>query len=395
MLPLKRYHLPKISSTKITKTFVFCIILCISTVIDARKSSGSSNKRTNNGAVSVGRVTKPQQFASPSIASLSYGPGQIAQARPQPSAPKFADPAHAQLSYGANQAPSSKQTIQPAASAPNTRPVGWNVNGNEAMTKPSLNSATYPAQNTPLYPANPPLYPSVNNGPPPAHSQYPQSQVPPGFQPQGSFPNGQPSIVNNYYGSHGNQGSSGGSGLQTAILAGVGGLALYGALKPSESKTIIINNTAIIVPQNATVPEGAVVLPVNATLPPGVETLQPLQVATDQPVLLAAYPNSNETVVASTIHGLDNSTDVESTSSNPGSVLLAGYNSSAAVTERLEVPSTNNVLLMSTPYYQESTPKPVALPTFENEAPKVAKSNASLLKFKLLAILLPILKFAL
>lgn len=78
-------------------------------------------------------------------------------------------------------------------------------------------------------------------------------------------------INNHYYGqpqtgiSGGGGGGGGGSSLaQNAILAGVGGLALYGALKPSQEKTIIIHDS----PTNAAPAAPAAVAPAAAPVAP-------------------------------------------------------------------------------------------------------------------------------
>lgn len=67
---------------------------------------------------------------------------------------------------------------------------------------------------------------------------YPQQQQPGGFGGGYGGYGGQPQI-NNYYG----QKSGGGMGLTNALLLGVGGLSLYNAFKPGETKTIYINNS--------------------------------------------------------------------------------------------------------------------------------------------------------
>lgn len=80
--------------------------------------------------------------------------------------------------------------------------------------------------------------------------QYPAQQYPvgggqqyPGGYPVGGqqYPTGGQPAVNNYYQQGQPQRSGGIGGLGTAAIAGIGGLALYGALKPSEQKTIIIH----------------------------------------------------------------------------------------------------------------------------------------------------------
>lgn len=124
----------------------------------------------------------------------------------------------------------------------------------------------------------------------PAGGQYPVGgQYPAGGQYPvgGQYPmgGGQP-VVNNYY----PQKSSGGSGLQTALIAGVGGLALYGALKPSEQKTIIIhegNNATVQAPVQAGVP---------AMVPTNTNGTVPIMMTNDTnstPTPLATYPSAD------------------------------------------------------------------------------------------------------
>lgn len=109
------------------------------------------------------------------------------------------------------------------------------------------NSPAYPS--TGAQPAGYPQQPGAYN---PVHPQQP-SYIPVngGQQPA--------PVVNNYYGGPGQlqpqQSSGGGSGLQTALLAGVGGLSLYNALKPNEQKTVIIHENA---PAPAAAPAPAV-----------------------------------------------------------------------------------------------------------------------------------------
>lgn len=93
---------------------------------------------------------------------------------------------------------------------------------------------------------------------------------------------GQQPVYNNFYQQ---QPKSGGTGsvLQTAAIAGIGGLALYGALKPSQEKTIIIhegganqaapapNAPPLTVPAS---PPGAAV-PAESIAPPAAPVVQP------------------------------------------------------------------------------------------------------------------------
>lgn len=95
----------------------------------------------------------------------------------------------------------------------------------------------YPAQQYPAqqYPAGGQQYPAQQY---PNGGGYPVGGAYPGAQ---QYPSGGQPVVNNYY--QGQPQRSGGiGGLGTAAIAGIGGLALYGALKPSgEQKTIIIH----------------------------------------------------------------------------------------------------------------------------------------------------------
>lgn len=314
------------------KLYLVCAVLLVITDFSlAGRKTSSSSRRGGSSSSSSSRISKPQQphqYANPSIAQLSYGGNQPAQAISRP-----------QL----NSAPQPSAPV--ANSNANTRPIGWNVDSPAVVAnKPPVHAnPPYPVNNQPglgqpMHPAAPPPYsPVAGQGPPPPYSQYPNPNVPnrfgeaPPAYSQGGFPqqpnypqqpglgpvsyphpqagypqqpnypqggqypqqngfggapggypgspgggypgapgsfNQQPQVVNNY-----EQKGSGGSGLQTALLAGVGGLALYGALKPSDTKTIIINNTVVQTPENAT-------LGANATMVEMITT----------PVPLASYP---------------------------------------------------------------------------------------------------------
>lgn len=115
------------------KVVTICVLLCASNflpALEAKKTSKSRGK-SSSSSVSTGRVAKPSQSSIPSSYS---NPGS--------------------LSYGS----SYQQKPKPAPSAPvdNSRPIGWNVNQNQAA-KPA-----YPVQAAakPAYPvqgaANPP-----------------------------------------------------------------------------------------------------------------------------------------------------------------------------------------------------------------------------------------------
>lgn len=297
------------------KAALICVILCLLSQVDARKGAGAKRGGSSSSKFSSGsRVSKPQQtqqqsYANPNIAQLSYSPSQ--QAAPvRPSAP--------------------------VDSSAGSRPIGWNTHESPAVAanKPPVNSAPYPVNNNQFPQAPPPSYSQFPNqhgnvnGPPPPYSAQPQpglqsrfNEPPPAYSPQNPNPGypiqqqqglgqpgygqapagypvqqgfgqqpgypiqqGQPGfgspqapVINNYYQGQpgGGGGSSGLSGLQTGLLAGTAGLSLYSALKPSDTKTIIINNTVV---QE---------VPVNTT-----EAAQNVSDAT--PVPLAAYPSSVE-----------------------------------------------------------------------------------------------------
>lgn len=304
-----------------TKVALICLVLCLSTLTDARKAAGS--KRGGSSKYGSGsRVSKPAQT--------------------QQQAPSYANPNIAQLSYSPGQQSAPMRPSAPVDSSAN-KPVGWNV-GHEtpavAANKPPVNSAPYPTNNQ--FPQAPPpsysQYPNQHgnvNGPPPPYSAQPQpglqsrfNEAPPAYSPHqpnpgypvqqpglgqpgygqqgfgqpgvggypgqggaGAYPVQQqgfgqpglvpgagqpPTIVNNYHGAPQGGNTGGGlSGLQTGLLAGTAGLALYGALKPSGEKTVIINNTVI-----QEVPANVTEMAHNAT---AVETT---------PVPLAAYPST-------------------------------------------------------------------------------------------------------
>lgn len=283
----------KFSKNKVS-CIVFCTLICFSFIFDvseAKKIGGGRRGGSSSKSVSSGRVQKPQ----PSIntgnakydkshadqASLSYS-GYNQRANP----PKASAPV----------APAAP--IQPAAQP--AKPIGWNVDNNaQKQSVSNVNSAPYPNQgqhaappaysqhpqpnqqssfnqappayspHNPGYPAQgaPPAYSPHNpgypaQGAPPAYSQqnpgYPQQSYPQGVPQQGygggaGYPNqgyaqggqypGQQPVVNNYHLQQPGR-SGGGSGLTNALLLGVGGVALYGALKPGgETQTIIYNNT--------------------------------------------------------------------------------------------------------------------------------------------------------
>lgn len=139
------------------------------------------------------------------------------------------------------------------------------------------------------------------------------------MQQQPSYvPGGQQPVINNFYQEQPKSGGGIGSGLQTAAIAGIGGLALYGALKPSEEKTIIIHDGG-----QTAAPAAVPAAPPNAApLPaaPAVQTAAPAPIApavqpaipAEQPAPAPAQPNPPAVFVTPVP-----STDVVSSSSVP------------------------------------------------------------------------------
>lgn len=129
---------------------------------------------------------------------------------------------------------------------------GQNIAGHNAQSYPGV----YQQQQHPQVPYNPN-----------AAGSYPMQQQP------GYVPSGQQPVVNNYYQEHPKSGGTG-SALQTAAIAGIGGLALYGALKPSEEKTIIIHEGGSTAAVPASPPNAAQV-PIPAAAPATVPAVAP------------------------------------------------------------------------------------------------------------------------
>lgn len=316
------------------KVLLICGLLALSGFqIDAKKTASKSK----SGSSSNSRPRPSPSTAGSShadAARLSYSgynaPPKIA---PKASAPVQSAPPPAPAPVNnANQRPVGWNVDNNAGAAkPNSAPYPTNNQGPPAYN-PNANQQSgfqNTHQNPPPYSAGaPPAYPGLQNNPvqsggqPPVYQQggyqpnhqqgfnqqpaYGGQQQPayggqqqPNYAPQpayggqpnyaqqpayGGQPNyapqpgyggyGQQPIVNNYH----TQGSSGGSGLQTALIAGVGGLALYGALKPSGGETTIVkyiyaNGTEAAGPSNDTIAVtlpptvAAEVTPVNGTTP--------------------------------------------------------------------------------------------------------------------------------
>lgn len=139
---MKRKASLRIDKNKL-KVVTFCVLLCVSNflpALEAKKTSKSRGK-SSSSSVSTGRVAKPSQTVPQSYSnpgSLSYGSSYQQKPKPVPSAP--------------------------VDTSANSRPIGWNVNQNQAG-KPAVAAPPYPVQNAakPPYPvqsaAKPPPYP--------------------------------------------------------------------------------------------------------------------------------------------------------------------------------------------------------------------------------------------
>ena len=322
------------------KVVLICGLLVLSGFqIDAKKtaSKSKSGSSSSNSRPRPSPSTAGSSHAD--AARLSYSgynaPPKIA---PKASAPVQSAPPPAPAN-NANQRPVGWNVDNNAGAAkPNSAPYPTNNQGPPAYN-PNANQQSgfqNTHQNPPPYSAGaPPAYPGMHNNPvqsggqPPSYQQggyqpnhqqgvnqqpayggqqpayggqqpayggqqpnYAQQPAyggqQPNYAPQPAFggqqpgygqqPNyggyGQQPIVNNYN----TRGSSGGSGLQTALIAGVGGLALYGALKPSGGETTIVkyiyqNGTEAAGPSNettaVTLPPtiAAEVMPINGSMP--------------------------------------------------------------------------------------------------------------------------------
>uniref|UniRef100_A0A2M3ZZ62 Putative translation initiation factor if-2 n=1 Tax=Anopheles triannulatus TaxID=58253 RepID=A0A2M3ZZ62_9DIPT len=255
----------------------FSVLLCLPNVTEGRK-------------VALSRVTKPtghRGYANPDVAKLSYSPSHSAApaaAKPAPpvySAPP-APPAHAQPQPPYSAGPSYGWNVPGAghppaggsyggaavAGAAGTGIVAGNVyrsHGHNATAGGGAAVGGHLAHSPPGYPVQPvqgfPGAPVQHPGggfPAPGYQPqpggyYPQQQQQPsgfphqpGYAPQGAGAHYDPGHYQGHPGQtahHYEQPSSGGSGIGTilgagaaGLAAGVGGAALYDALKPKEAK---------------------------------------------------------------------------------------------------------------------------------------------------------------
>ncbi|XP_053677699.1 translation initiation factor IF-2-like, partial [Anopheles nili] len=255
----------------------FCLLLSLPSAIEGRK-------------VAVSRVTKPtahRGYANADIAKLSYSPSHSAPApAPRPIAPSYSAPppqppqyhGGGQPSYGWNvpgghPAPGAASGgVYPgaaAAGAAGTGLVAGNVyrshghnataggfGGGLAHSPPGAYPAYpgHPAQGFPGAPVQHPGggFPAQGYQPQPGGGyvqQQPGAGFPhqPSYAPGGHYDQGQQGHYQGHPGQtavhHYEQPASGGSGIGTilgagaaGLAAGVGGAALYDALKPKESK---------------------------------------------------------------------------------------------------------------------------------------------------------------
>ncbi|XP_052870156.1 uncharacterized protein LOC128275630 [Anopheles cruzii] len=306
----------------------FCVLLCLPNVADGRK-------------VTLSRVTKPtahRGYANADIAKLSYSPSNAAPPMvAKPAAPVYSAPPAAphQPSYGWN-VPGAHPGAPPAgagggvypgaavAGAAGTGIVAGNVYRSHGHNStggfgslahsPPVASASYPGQppvqGFPGAPVQHPGggFPAPGYQPQPAGGYYPQAQpgfphqpsyVPAGHYDQGHY-QGHPGQTVHHY----EQPASGGSGIGTilgagaaGLAAGVGGAALFDALKPKESKDEGTTTTATTA---ATTVAGASTLaaasetpaPVSPANPNGEAPLAPLPVNPNGDAPLAPMPTS-------------------------------------------------------------------------------------------------------
>ncbi|XP_058057571.1 uncharacterized protein D806_0078-like [Anopheles bellator] len=307
----------------------FCVLLCLPNVADGRK-------------VTLSRVTKPTAhrggYANADIAKLSYSPSHAAPppVAAKPAAPVYsAPPAQhgAAPSYGWNVpgahpgAPAAGGGVYPGAAVAGAagsgivagnvyRSHGHNSTGGfgSLAHSPPVAAGSYPGQapvqGFPGAPVQHPGggFPAPGYQPQPAGGYYPQSQqgfphqpsyAPAGHYDQGHY-QGHPGQTVHHY----EQPASGGSGIGTilgagaaGLAAGVGGAALYDALKPKESKDEGTTTTATTA---ATTVAGASTLaaasetpaPVSPANPNGEAPLAPLPVNPNGDAPLAPMPTS-------------------------------------------------------------------------------------------------------
>ncbi|XP_035774912.1 translation initiation factor IF-2-like [Anopheles albimanus] len=253
----------------------FSVLLCLPNVTEGRK-------------VALSRVTKPtghRGYANPDVAKLSYSPSHSAQ----PAAAKPAPPVYSAPPAAHPPPPAHSQPQPPYSAGPS---YGWNVPGGHPPAGGSYGGAAvagaagtgivagnvyrshghnatggagggmlahsppgYPVQPVQGFPGAPVQHPGGGFPAPGYQPQpggyYPQQQPSgfphqPGYAPQGAGAHYDPGHYQGHPGQtahHYEQPSSGGSGIGTilgagaaGLAAGVGGAALYDALKPKEAK---------------------------------------------------------------------------------------------------------------------------------------------------------------
>ncbi|KFB39070.1 hypothetical protein ZHAS_00006393 [Anopheles sinensis] len=299
----------------------FCVLLCLPNVAEGRK-------------VALSRVTKPTShrgYANADIAKLSYSPSHSAAAPAKPAPPVYSS-APAGHPHPAPPAPQYTGGGQPSYGwAPHAAPAGGNYGGAAVagaagtgivagnVYRSHGHNATgggfggglahsppgaypsYPAQPAQGFPGAPVQHPG-GGFPAPGYQPQPGGYVPqqqPGYPHQPSYVP-QPAPGGHYQGQpgqtvvhHYEQPSSGGSGIGTVLgagaaglAAGIGGAALYDALKPKESK----EEPAATTPATTTTVAGAA--PAAAEPPAPAPPANPNGEAPLAP-LPAAVPNPN------------------------------------------------------------------------------------------------------
>lgn len=265
-------------------SILVCLLISTSLFLDvvnaAKKSSSNRNRGGSSG--SSGSRTTPSSYRAPQTNSharapnventkLTYGSQNSAPAAPQSSNVGWKSDVQSPPAYS----PPAVNHGPPPAYSTNNNPSRTNVNeappsyqnsglgsGHLAPQYPQPGHQSPPAYNSqPVYNPQPaynnqpaynqqpthnqqPVYnpqPAYNNqpsyNPQPGYNNQPSYNPQPGYQPASGYPGGVP----NGYAVQPTK-SSNTNLWQNAAIAGVGGLALYGALKPSDTKIIYVNN---------------------------------------------------------------------------------------------------------------------------------------------------------